>query len=185
MDGMSHNALHNPVIIDYVSRDGRVQERELLSATLDLPLIMPLDLAHLDGYSASVRRSQLVEVLASCARRSVARANALRLAPFLQPIAAAAQMCRSVQLALSGALCVLISLEVAPGAGCGAACWAAEALGALYAGLAAILLVDGSLEAAAGQLSALCMPSKWPRLAHSLPTAAHKVREQPIAAHLG
>ena len=103
MEGMSHNALHNPVIIDYVSRDGRVQERELLSATLDLPLIMPLDLAHLDGYSASVRRSQLVEVLASCARRSVARATRCGWHHSCNQLPPPRKC--AAQLALSGALC--------------------------------------------------------------------------------
>ena len=73
-------------------------------------------------------------------------------------------MARRVQIGLAGLLCLLVSLEVAPHAGCGTACWAAEALGMLYAGVTGVLLVDGSLEAGAGYLTALCQPSQWRRL---------------------
>ena len=158
-----------PPVVDFVRRDGRVVDHELL--TTDIPLVLPLDLDSLDGYSAAARRSQLVDLLYQCARRSVARHEALRSLPVLHPIAAAAPLARRVQVGLAGILCLLVSLEVAPHAGCGTACWAAEALGTLYAGVTGVLLLDGGLEAGAGYLSAICRPAEWRRLPQLLPPA--------------
>ena len=77
------------VAVDFVLRDGRVAERELMPHAQNLSLV-PIDLGGLDGYSAAQRRSQLVEALWACARRSVAREAGLRDIPVLQPVAAAA-----------------------------------------------------------------------------------------------
>ena len=172
-------AMHQPGAVDYVRRDGRATERELLSTARDLPLLLPLDLDALDGYSAADRRSQLVSSLWKCAQASVARASALRVLPVMHPIAAVAPTARRVQLLLEALLCALVALEIAPKDGCGTACWAAEALCTLYAGLSGVLLVDGALEAGAA-VSALCHPSQWSSIAHVLP--AQMVRQACLLA---
>lgn len=157
-------------MVDFIRRDGRVVERELIYSAADLPLSVAADmLDNLDGYSAAVRRAQLVEVLHSCARRSVARATALRSMPALQPVADAAPTARSIQLILSALLCLLVSLEVAPHAGCGTACWAAEALATLYAGVSGVLLLDASLEAGSGFIALLFTPSRWAHVVRLVP----------------
>ena len=94
-------------IVDYVQRDGRVAERELLEASagerlgassrLEVPL-GPID-EWMDGYGAHVRRSQLVEALYATAVRSSARSRALRQMPFLRPATQLAPTCRRTQLA--------------------------------------------------------------------------------------
>ena len=157
-------------LVEFVARDGRLTERQLDPRQHDAAAIAALlprrDLEEkLDGYSPHVRRVQLVELLWSAARRSIARSQALRAIPLFAPIAHAARSVRFAQLCISAALAALVSVGVAPHSGCGVACWAAEALGALYAGTCAVLLCDAALEA--DDLFAVCRPNAW----FSLPPA--------------
>ena len=87
------------------------------------------------------------------------RDAALRMLPLLAPVHYLAPAARRGQLLIAAALCALVSLGVAPHAGCGVACWAAEACGGLYAGFAALLILDGALEAAS--VTVLCAPWRW------------------------
>ena len=93
-------------VVEFVARDGRLAERQLDPRQHDAAAIAALlpqrDLEEkLDGYSAHVRRVQLVQVLWSTARRSMARSQALRAAPLFAPIANAARSVRFAQLCLA------------------------------------------------------------------------------------
>ena len=156
-----------PLQLDFVQRDGRLVAEREVRAELECPL-EPLE-EILDGYSEYERRQQLVDALYSAAKRTNARWHALRKMPFLRPLAGAAPSVRRAQLALSAGLSILVSLGVAPHTGgCGIACWAAEALGVLYAAFAALLAIDGGLEYE--DFFAIFRPSAWLEILSGAPS---------------
>jgi hypothetical protein len=147
--------------LDFVRRDGQLAAREVHDI-FELDSDGSLAAALADGLSCastSARRSQLVVALRTAAVRAVRRDAALRMLPLLAPVHYLAPAARRGQLLIAAALCALVSLGVAPHTGCGVACWAAEACGGLYAGFAALLILDGALEAAS--VTVLCAPWRW------------------------
>jgi len=154
-----------PILVDFVQRDGRIGERELRS---DLETRLPPLDEVVDAYSSHQRRSQLVEALYTTAKRSHARWLSLYRVPLLRPLSSSAPSLRRAQLALAAGLTLLVSLGVAPHSGCGIACWAAESLGFLYAGLTALLFVDGAAESE--DVCALLRPTSWLQLLGGAPT---------------